>query len=193
MLPFIAYPPRAGCARVPVALGQLRLDSRPFTRAAAMLLRRPVDIGLLVRDRRRAAGWSQAVLAERVGSSRQWVVDLERGNSGAEIGRVLRALSVLGVSLDALVAHGAPSDTANHSRTGARTSGTGPERGGSDASGTDGRWISMPSLEEVLDERADAPSRTEAPDRRDGPPRAADASAARASAQRETKRGRGTR
>lgn len=43
---------------------------------------------------------TQAYLAESVGASRKWVSEAESGKPTTEIGRILRALSVLGVTLD---------------------------------------------------------------------------------------------
>lgn len=66
-----------------------------------MNLRNSTDVGLLVRQRRRELGLDQATLAERVGVSRQWVVEIEAGKPRAEIGLVLRALRALGLTLRA--------------------------------------------------------------------------------------------
>lgn len=38
-------------------------------------------------------------MARRIGVSRQWLVEVERGKPRAEIGWVLRALNVLGIPL----------------------------------------------------------------------------------------------
>ena len=57
------------------------------------------DLGSIVREARKARGWSQAWLARETGVSRQWLIDVERGKPGAELGRVLRLLAVLGVTL----------------------------------------------------------------------------------------------
>jgi HTH-type transcriptional regulator / antitoxin HipB len=62
-------------------------------------LRTPRDIGLVLREARKRAKMNQADLAERLGVSRKWVVEAERGNSGAALGTVLRALEVVGVRL----------------------------------------------------------------------------------------------
>lgn len=59
------------------------------------------DIGALIRDRRSGLGWTQEELARRVGVSRLWVVQLEKGKPTAQIGLALRALKELGVELDA--------------------------------------------------------------------------------------------
>lgn len=57
------------------------------------------DVGSLVREQRLARGMSQAGLAQAVGASRQWVVDLERGKPTLALGLVLRALTAVGLSL----------------------------------------------------------------------------------------------
>ncbi len=64
-----------------------------------MRVRTPNDIGALIRQRRHELGLSQIRLAERVGVSRQWVVEVERGKPRAELGLVLRALDVLDAPL----------------------------------------------------------------------------------------------
>ena len=60
-----------------------------------MFIRTPQDIGALLRESRKKAGLGQAELARRIGVSRQWVVEVERGKPRAEIGLVLRALNTL--------------------------------------------------------------------------------------------------
>jgi HTH-type transcriptional regulator/antitoxin HipB len=66
-----------------------------------MRLRTPSDIGALIRERRHALGLDQRTLALRVGVSRQWIVDAEKGKRGAPVGLVLRTLETLGVGLRA--------------------------------------------------------------------------------------------
>jgi HTH-type transcriptional regulator/antitoxin HipB len=61
----------------------------------------PTDLGLIIRDRRRTLGLDQAALADRVGVSRQWLVEIERGKPRAEVGLVLRTLAALGLELSA--------------------------------------------------------------------------------------------
>ncbi len=63
-----------------------------------MQIRTPVDLGLVIRDRRRKLQLSQAALARKVGVGRQWVVGIEHGKPRAELGLVLRTLSALGLS-----------------------------------------------------------------------------------------------
>jgi HTH-type transcriptional regulator/antitoxin HipB len=64
-------------------------------------LRTPLDIGALIRDRRRALKLDQAELAGLIGVSRLWVNQIERGKAGAGLGLVLRALDALGLTLTA--------------------------------------------------------------------------------------------
>jgi HTH-type transcriptional regulator/antitoxin HipB len=66
-----------------------------------MIVRTSREIGLLVRDRRRAAHVTQAALAERVGASREWIRLLESGKPRLELGLTLRALTALGITLNA--------------------------------------------------------------------------------------------
>jgi len=58
------------------------------------------ELGMRIRDQRLELGLSQAALAERIGVSRSWVVQVERGNRGAAVGLVLQALTALGLILD---------------------------------------------------------------------------------------------
>jgi y4mF family transcriptional regulator len=68
-----------------------------------MLFRTPAELGAVIRDRRRQLKLEQARLARRIGVSRQWVIEVERGHSRAELGLVLRALDALSIGLDARV------------------------------------------------------------------------------------------
>lgn len=65
-----------------------------------MLITDSRELGHLVRERRRQRNLSQRKLAEAIGVSRHWVMALERGNAGAELGLVLKTLSVLGLRVD---------------------------------------------------------------------------------------------
>ena len=64
-----------------------------------MFIRTPRDLGAAIRDHRRRRGWSQRELAEKVGASRQWVNEVEKGKARTEVGLVLRALDALDVAL----------------------------------------------------------------------------------------------
>lgn len=66
---------------------------------ARMPIRTPADLGAAIRDRRRQLHLDQLVLARRVGVSRQWIVEVEKGKPRAGIGLVLRTLDSLGIEL----------------------------------------------------------------------------------------------
>ncbi len=68
-----------------------------------MLVRTPADLGAVIRDRRKRLKLDQATLANRIGVSRQWIIQTERGHAGAELGLVLRALDALSIGLDASI------------------------------------------------------------------------------------------
>jgi HTH-type transcriptional regulator / antitoxin HipB len=65
-----------------------------------MLVRIPADLGAVIRDRRKQLKLDQATLAERIGVSRQWVIEMEHGHTRAELALVLRALDALNIQLD---------------------------------------------------------------------------------------------
>lgn len=66
-----------------------------------MRIRTSADLGAVIRDRRTALGLDQKTLAKKVGVSRQWIVDAEKGKPGISVGLVLRTAEVLGILLDA--------------------------------------------------------------------------------------------
>jgi HTH-type transcriptional regulator/antitoxin HipB len=66
-----------------------------------MRIRSPSELGALIRGRRRQLGLDQSALAEKVGVSRQWIIEIEKGKPRAAIGLILRTLNALGVLLDA--------------------------------------------------------------------------------------------
>jgi HTH-type transcriptional regulator / antitoxin HipB len=68
-----------------------------------MLIASATDLGLVIRDRRKALGLDQRTLAQRVGVSRQWIVEIESGKPRAEVGLVLRTLRALDVEIDVKV------------------------------------------------------------------------------------------
>lgn len=55
----------------------------------------PEQLGAAIRLKRKEKGLTQAGLAELLGAERKWVINLESGNSKAEIGLILRALEAL--------------------------------------------------------------------------------------------------
>lgn len=58
------------------------------------------ELGAAIRHRRRQLNWDQQSLAERVGVSRQWIVEIEAGKPRAEIGLLLRTLRALDLQLE---------------------------------------------------------------------------------------------
>ena len=66
-----------------------------------MRIRTSIDLGALIRDRRIALRLDQKALADKVGVSRQWIVEIEKGKPRAEIALVLRTLDALGIPLTA--------------------------------------------------------------------------------------------
>lgn len=66
------------------------------------------ELGAAIRHRRRQLNWDQQSLAERVGVSRQWIVEIEAGKPRAEIGLLLRTLRALDLQLE-IALEGSPS------------------------------------------------------------------------------------
>ena len=64
-----------------------------------MFVRTPADLGAAIRERRRRLGLDQKAPAERVGVSRQWIIEAKHGKPRAEVGLVLRTLEALGLTL----------------------------------------------------------------------------------------------
>lgn len=64
-----------------------------------MRIRTVTDLGAFIRERRTTLGMDQAALAKKAGTSRKWLVEVERGKPGAEIGLILRTLKSLEISI----------------------------------------------------------------------------------------------
>ena len=79
-----------------------------------MLIRTPADLGAVIRDHRRRRGLDQQTLARKIGVSRQWLVEVEKGKPRAEVGLVLRALDALGVALSIAATQASASGSASH-------------------------------------------------------------------------------
>ncbi|MBB2945165.1 transcriptional regulator with XRE-family HTH domain [Actinoplanes lutulentus] len=58
------------------------------------------DLGIYVREQRRAAGLSQDELATRAGVSRRWLSAFEGGKPSAEVGLVFHVIVALGMFVD---------------------------------------------------------------------------------------------
>ena len=65
-----------------------------------MRIRTATDLGAFIRERRTKLGMDQIALAKKAGTSRKWLVEVEQGKPGAEIGLVLRTLKSLEISID---------------------------------------------------------------------------------------------
>jgi HTH-type transcriptional regulator/antitoxin HipB len=59
----------------------------------------PAEIGDLVRDTRKRLGVTQKNLALTAGTGLRFVIDLERGKETCELGKSLRILQTLGITL----------------------------------------------------------------------------------------------
>jgi HTH-type transcriptional regulator / antitoxin HipB len=71
------------------------------------------EVGAAIRARRRELGWDQATLADKIGASRLWVNQIERGKPGAGVGLVLRTFAALGLTLTLGTPRTAASDAAS--------------------------------------------------------------------------------
>ena len=65
-----------------------------------MRMRTATDLVAFIRERRTKLGMDQVALAEKAGTSRKWLIEVEQGKPRAEIGLILRTLKTLGVSID---------------------------------------------------------------------------------------------
>lgn len=70
-----------------------------------MIVDRASDWANIVRDRRRQRGMSQAELAGRIGTSRQWVSGFESGKAAtATLSLVLTMAAVLEIDIELVIA-----------------------------------------------------------------------------------------
>jgi transcriptional regulator with XRE-family HTH domain len=79
-----------------------------------MEIRSPRELGQLIRSYRVERRMTQEGLAAAVGASRKWVSEAEAGKPTAEIGRIFRALAVLGVTIGLLQEAGKASSGGEH-------------------------------------------------------------------------------
>jgi HTH-type transcriptional regulator/antitoxin HipB len=89
------------------------LSQRSLTKWAPDMIpvRNLKDLGAVIRDRRRHLDLDQQELADRVGVSRQWIVEAEHGKPRAAVGLVLRTLDALGLNVSIEEAHAAAQDS----------------------------------------------------------------------------------
>lgn len=64
-----------------------------------MRIKTSIELGLVIRNHRRRLRWSQSELARRADVGRQWLIAVEQGKPGAEIGLILRTLTAMGLAL----------------------------------------------------------------------------------------------
>lgn len=81
-----------------------------------MLAANATDIGNIVRSRRTKAALSQGELADKIGVSRKWIADLERGHPRAQLHLVLDVLNALDALVDVIDAPGGESTAGTHAR-----------------------------------------------------------------------------
>lgn len=65
-----------------------------------MLTSTPVDVGAVVRQRRIDLSMSQTELAEKVGTTRQWISRFEKGTADVTLSRALAILRELDMTVD---------------------------------------------------------------------------------------------
>src|SRR5258708_19650701 len=70
-----------------------------------IILHNPEQLGAAIRLKRKEKHLTQSELAKLLGAERKWVINLESGNSKAEIGLVLRALEALNLRASLTDAH----------------------------------------------------------------------------------------
>ena len=75
------------------------VDVRTHTEVDPLRSLTPKDIGALIRDARLESGMTQAELGTKIGASRFWVAEFERGKPRAELGLALKALRALRLTL----------------------------------------------------------------------------------------------
>jgi y4mF family transcriptional regulator len=63
------------------------------------MIRSAAEFGLLIRERRKALGWTQIQLAERCGTGERFIVDLEKGKPSCQLEKSLIAARTVGIDL----------------------------------------------------------------------------------------------
>jgi transcriptional regulator with XRE-family HTH domain len=65
-----------------------------------VVARDAADLGVLLRKARRSRGLTRAEVAGMIGTTRQWVVDAEKGVPAVEAGLLLDAIHAVGLVVD---------------------------------------------------------------------------------------------
>ena len=63
------------------------------------MIRSAAEFGQLIRERRKALGWTQAELAVRCGTGERFIVELEGGKPSCQLEKALIAARVVGLDL----------------------------------------------------------------------------------------------
>jgi len=63
------------------------------------LLKSAADLGALVREKRKALGWTQTDLAGRCGTGDRFIIDLENGKATCQLGKALLVAREVGINL----------------------------------------------------------------------------------------------
>jgi y4mF family transcriptional regulator len=80
------------------------------------------DVGKIIIAARRYRGLTQTELARAIGATQSWVSEVEQGKDTAQIGKILRTLSFLGVRLSTGSTPWSEPKSGKSSRTGASLS-----------------------------------------------------------------------
>jgi y4mF family transcriptional regulator len=80
------------------------------------------DVGKIIIAARRYRGLTQTELAHAIGATQSWVSEVEQGKDTAQIGKILRTLSYLGVRLNTGTTPWSEPKSGKPSRTGASLS-----------------------------------------------------------------------
>jgi transcriptional regulator with XRE-family HTH domain len=104
-------------------------------------VRTVMELGVVVQEARRRRQWTQAELARRAQVSRRWIVALESGQAaGAELARVLAALSALDLRLTLLLP---PAATADGTAGTASPAGQAPDPAEASVDADQDSWVDL--------------------------------------------------
>ena len=63
------------------------------------MLKSAADLGALVREKRKALGWTQTDLAGRCGTGDRFIIDLEKGKATCQLGKALVVAREVGINI----------------------------------------------------------------------------------------------
>lgn len=64
-----------------------------------MRVKNVTDLGIEIKKKRKTMGYTQSDISERTGLSVSFISEVENGKETAEIGKVMRLVSVLGLNV----------------------------------------------------------------------------------------------